>query len=80
VRRCAASFLGRRLTYTYEVKEIVPGERYVMSTAEGLFPMETTYMWEEAAGGLTKMTLRNRGQPRGFSKVCLADGRRDASR
>lgn len=27
--------LGRRLAYTYEVKEMVAGERFVMSTAEG---------------------------------------------
>ena len=28
-----AQFLGRRLRYTYEVKELVPDERLVMSTA-----------------------------------------------
>jgi uncharacterized membrane protein len=66
-----AKFLGRRLAYTYEVKEMVPGERFAMSTAEGPFPMETTYVWEDVADGSTKMTLRNRGQPRGFSKVAL---------
>jgi ligand-binding SRPBCC domain-containing protein len=64
-----AQFLGRRFAYTYEVKELVPGERFVMSTAEGPFPMETTYAWEDTASGATKMTLRNRGQPVGFSKV-----------
>jgi uncharacterized membrane protein len=63
-----ARFLGRTLEYTYEVREHVPGERFVMSTAEGPFPMETTYAWEDAPGG-TAMTLRNRGEPAGFSKV-----------
>ena len=63
-----ARFLGRRLAYTYEVVEHVPGERFVMRTAEGPFPMETTYTWEDAAGG-TRMTLRNAGQPSGFGKV-----------
>jgi uncharacterized membrane protein len=64
-----AQFLGRRLAYTYEVKAFVPGELFVMSTAEGLFPMETTYTWEDAPNGATKMTLRNRGAPAGFSKL-----------
>jgi hypothetical protein len=64
-----AQFLGRRLEYTYEVLEFVPGERFVMSTAEGPFPMETTYAWEDADPGATRMTLRNRGQPSGFSNL-----------
>jgi Polyketide cyclase / dehydrase and lipid transport len=64
-----ARFLGRRLAYTYAVKEHVPGERFVMSTAEGPFPMETTYTWQDEPGGGTRMTLRNRGAPSGFSRI-----------
>lgn len=64
-----AQFLGRRLVYTYEVAEWVPGERLVMRTDDGPFPMETTYTWEPAQGGRTRMTLRNRGTPSGFSRV-----------
>ena len=64
-----ATFLGRRLAYTYEVRDLVPGERFVMSTAEGPFPMETTYAWEDAGDGTTTMRLRNRGEPAGFAKV-----------
>jgi hypothetical protein len=64
-----AGFLGRRLEYTYEVREHVPGERLVMATDEGPFPMETTYAWADAAGGATLMTLRNRGEPAGFARV-----------
>jgi len=63
-----ARFMGRRLAYTYEVREHVPGERFVMSTAQGPFPMETTYTFEDASQG-TRMTLRNRGEPSGFAKV-----------
>jgi hypothetical protein len=63
-----ARFLGRRLAYTYEVMELVPTERFVMSTAAGPFPMETTYTWEDA-GGSTRMQLRNRGKPSGFAGV-----------
>ena len=64
-----ARFLGRRLTYTYEIVELVPGERLVMRTAEGPFPMETTYTWASDGPERTRMTLRNRGEPTGFSKL-----------
>lgn len=64
-----AQFLGRTIAYTYEVKEMVPGERFVMATADGPFAMETTYAWSDTPSGGTKMTLRNRGRPMGFSKV-----------
>jgi Polyketide cyclase / dehydrase and lipid transport len=64
-----AQFLGRRLAYTYEVKELVPDERLVMSTSEGPFAMETTYSWQDTARGGTRMTLRNRGEASGFSKI-----------
>src|SRR5581483_712535 len=63
-----AAFLGRRIAYTYEVREHVAGERFVMSTADGPFPMETTYTWSDAPGG-TRMTLGNRGEPAGFAKI-----------
>lgn len=63
-----ADFLGRRLVYTYELKDWVPGERFVMATAEGPFPMQTTYLWRDAAGG-TAMELRNEGEPSGFAAV-----------
>jgi polyketide cyclase/dehydrase/lipid transport protein len=62
-----ASFLGRQLAYTYRVTTLVPGKRLVMATTEGPFPMETTYEWESVARDGTRMRLRNRGRPSGFS-------------
>ena len=64
-----AHFLGRRIAYTYEIRELVDGERLVMSTAEGPFPMETTYTWADTADGGTRMTLRNQGEPSGFGQL-----------
>lgn len=64
-----AEFLGRRLAYIYEFVELVPGERLVMRTAEGPFPMETSYGWTDAGPDATHMTLRNRGEPQGFSRL-----------
>jgi hypothetical protein len=64
-----AKFLGKELAYTYEITEYVPGVKLIMRTAEGPFPMETTYTWEATANGQTHMTLRNRGEPSGFSKL-----------
>jgi uncharacterized membrane protein len=64
-----AQFLGRRLAYTYEIVEFSPGQRLVMRTAAGPFPMETSYTWETTSDGRTRMTLRNRGMPSGFGLV-----------
>ena len=64
-----ATFLGRRLPYTYEVLDLAPGSRLVMSTSQGPFPMETSYLWEDAPSGGTLMTLRNRGMPSGFMRI-----------
>src|SRR5262245_17214411 len=64
-----ARFLGRTLRYTYEFAEFVAGERVVMRTQQGPFPMETTYVWAPESDDATKMTLRNRGEPAGFSAL-----------
>jgi uncharacterized membrane protein len=78
-----ARFLGRRLVYTYEVTELRPGELLVMRTDQGPFPMETSYTWEDTATGGTRMSLRNRGEPSGFTGMAapvLAAAMRRANR
>jgi uncharacterized protein YndB with AHSA1/START domain len=78
-----ACFLGRRMAYTYEVVDLVPDERLVMRTAQGPFPMETSYSWQTTEDGSTHMTLRNRGTPSGFSRLVapfLAGAMRRANR
>jgi len=64
-----ARILGRNLAYTYEIRELEPGTRLVMSTDAGPFPMETTYTWQDTPSGGTHMTLRNRGEPSGFANL-----------
>lgn len=64
-----AHFLGRRIAYTYEIVEFVPYERLVMRTAQGPFPMETSYQWSAPNDRSTHMSLRNRGVPSGFAGV-----------
>jgi uncharacterized membrane protein len=64
-----ANFLGRELAYVYEIAEFIPEKKLVMRTADGPFPMETTYTWEAIDSNNTRMTLRNKGIPQGFSKL-----------
>ncbi len=65
-----AQFMGKTLQYTYEFVELEPNRRVVMKTASGPFPMETIYEFRSLdSGNATNMSLRNRGQPSGFSKI-----------
>lgn len=64
-----ARFLGRRLAYTYLIRDVVADERFVMSTDQGPFPMQTSYAWADTPSGGTLMTLRNTGEPSGFGNL-----------
>lgn len=68
----SARFLGRTLDYVYEIIELLPGQRLVMRTAQGPFPMQTTYAWTPEGQASTRMVLRNTGSPAGFSKIAGA--------
>lgn len=78
-----AEFLGRRLAYTYAITELVADRKLVMATSDGPFAMETTYEWDDAPDAGTRMTLRNRGTPSGFSSLVapmMASAMRRANR
>lgn len=64
-----AEFLGKKMAYVYEVVEDIRNQKFVMRTADGPFPMETTYEWEKINDRSTRMKLRNKGAPSGFSKL-----------
>ena len=57
-RRCGlprgvvATFMGRRLLYTYEIVELVPGERLVMRTARRAVPDGNELHVGDHAGGI----------------------------
>jgi uncharacterized protein YndB with AHSA1/START domain len=61
-----ARFLGRKMAYTYEINDYVPGQSLVMRMAAGPFPMETSYTFSETPSGATIVELRNRGPPVGI--------------
>jgi hypothetical protein len=63
-----AQFMGKKLSYKYEVVEL-SANNLVMQTADGPFPMQTTYQFEAVDDHTTRMTLRNQGNPAGFSKL-----------
>lgn len=56
-----AHFLGKRISYVYEISEYSPGERLVMTSVDGPIRIRTTYAWEDAPSGGTRMTLLNEG-------------------
>ena len=50
-----ASFPGKQLEYTYRITEYLPAKKLVMETAQGPFPMKTTYAWTEISSQVTRM-------------------------
>jgi uncharacterized protein YndB with AHSA1/START domain len=64
-----AESLGKQLEFVYEVTALVPGERLVMRTEAGRFPIETTYAWKDEPGGGTRMSLTNHSEPRGVGRL-----------
>ena len=63
-----AKFLGKELSFVYELAEYAPGEHLKMQMVRGPFPMETHYYWHHAGAG-TRMVLRHCGEPGGVFRL-----------
>jgi polyketide cyclase/dehydrase/lipid transport protein len=64
-----ARFMGKALVYIYEIAEYAAEQKMVMKTIMGPFPMETIYTWKSIDGNITRMSLQNKGNPGGLSKL-----------
>ena len=62
----SANFLGKKMSYTYEIKEFIPEKKLVMEAIDSPLAMQTTYLWESVGEGKTRMTLINRGKSSKF--------------
>lgn len=71
-----ARFLGRTLRYTYEFAELISGERLVMRTQQGPFPMETTYT---LGYRVRRLNAHDTAQSRRTSGVLQGAGPRSSS-
>jgi uncharacterized protein YndB with AHSA1/START domain len=63
--------LGGRVDYDYQVLELVPGERLVVSTEDGPFALRTTYTWADGPNGATTMTLHSYGHPDSLGRLSV---------
>lgn len=68
VRRLAR-FLGQRIPYVMEVRDLVPGRRMVMHAVESPFPMDVTYEFEPAGRAGTRARIRVAGAPGGYYRL-----------
>ncbi len=64
-----AEFLGKKMEYTYAFVDLIKNKKLVMQTAEGPFPMQTTYEISQIGENKVLMKLQNEGEPSGFSKI-----------
>ena len=74
-----ASFLGKRIEYVNEVDELVPGERLVMHSVAGPFPMRITYEFADAGDG-SVARIRVEGDAGGFYAIATPILRRKVRR
>ncbi len=63
-----SSFLGKRIEYVMEAAEHRPGERLVLRTVEGPFPMHVTYDFADV-GSATRVRVHIEGNASGFYRL-----------
>ena len=61
-----SKFLGRLLSYTFEVVFYEEQKRIMMKSKEGPFLMTTIYTWSSIDENTTLMKIENQGNPNGF--------------
>jgi ligand-binding SRPBCC domain-containing protein len=64
-----AKFLGRRFETPFEVSVHDPPRRHTDRSTGGPFPQEYTHIFEEVAGGGTRLTEVTDGEPGGFFRL-----------
>ena len=74
-----ASFHGKRIEYVNEIDELAPGERLVMHSVAGPFPMRITYEFADREGGAVAR-IRVEGDAGGFYAVAAPLLRRKVRR
>ena len=74
-----ASFLGKRIEYVNEIDELVSGERLVMHSVAGPFPMRITYEFVDGDGG-SVARIRVEGDAGGFYALAAPALRRKVRR
>jgi hypothetical protein len=62
-------WFGLLLQNSFQVVEYIPGQKLIVRSVNEIFQLEITLGWHAIDGRTTRMTIRSRGLPVGFSKV-----------
>jgi len=74
-----ATFLGKRIEYVNEIDELAPGERLVMHSVAGPFPMRIAYEFANRGSGAVAR-IRIEGDAAGFFAIAAPLLRRKVRR
>jgi len=60
---------SRFLRFVHKVVEFIPGQKLILRSVEGPIQLETALGWQAIDEHTTRMTISNRGLPKGFSRL-----------